>query len=45
VLEGHADAAQAHYAHRMKTSTIPAVRVEPELREQMEQGLQEGETL
>lgn len=29
----------------MKTSTIPAVRVEPELREQLEQVLQEGETL
>lgn len=29
----------------MKSSTIPAVRVEPELREQLEQVLQEGETL
>ncbi len=29
----------------MKTSTIPAVRVAPELREQLEQVLQEGETL
>jgi hypothetical protein len=29
----------------MKTSTIPAVRVEPELREQLERVLQEGETL
>lgn len=29
----------------MKTSTIPSVRVEPELREQLEQVLQEGETL
>ena len=29
----------------MKTSTLPAVRVEPALREQLEQVLQEGETL
>ena len=29
----------------MKTSTIPSVRVEPELREQLERVLQEGETL
>lgn len=29
----------------MKTSTIPSVRVEPELREQLEQVLQDGETL
>lgn len=29
----------------MKTSTIPSVRVEPELREQMEQVLETGETL
>ena len=29
----------------MKSSTIPAVRVEPELREQLEQVLQKGETL
>lgn len=29
----------------MKTSSIPAVRVEPELREQLERVLQEGETL
>lgn len=30
---------------RMKTSTIPSVRVEPELRKQLEQVLQAGETL
>jgi predicted transcriptional regulator len=29
----------------MKTSSIPAVRIEPELREQLEQVLQEGESL
>jgi predicted transcriptional regulator len=29
----------------MKTSAIPSVRVEPELREQLEQVLQVGETL
>jgi hypothetical protein len=29
----------------MKTSTIPVVRVEPELREQLEQVLREGESL
>jgi hypothetical protein len=29
----------------MKTSTIPAVRVEPELRRQIERVLQDGETL
>jgi predicted transcriptional regulator len=34
-----------NYIDFMKTSTIPAVRVEPELREQLEQVLQEGETL
>jgi predicted transcriptional regulator len=33
------------YICRMKSSTIPAVRVEPGLREQLEQVLQEGETL
>ena len=30
---------------RMKNSTIPSVRVEPELREQLERVLQAGETL
>ena len=34
-----------HYNRSMKSSTIPAVRVKPELREQLEQVLQEGETL
>jgi len=29
----------------MKTSTIPSVRVDPELREQLERVLHEGETL
>jgi predicted transcriptional regulator len=29
----------------MKTAIIPSVRVEPELREQLEQVLQDGETL
>jgi hypothetical protein len=33
------------YIAAMKTSTIPAVRVEPELREQVERVLQDGETL
>lgn len=33
------------YIRPMKTSTIPSVRVEPELREQLEQVLQDGETL
>ena len=36
---------QLQYTGRMKTSTLPAVRVEPALREQVEQVLQEGETL
>lgn len=34
-----------HYTATMKTTTIPAVRVEPELREQLERVLQKGETL
>jgi predicted transcriptional regulator len=33
------------YTATMKTSAIPSVRVEPELREQLEQVLQTGETL
>jgi hypothetical protein len=33
------------YDARMKTSSIPAVRVEAELREQLEQVLHEGESL
>jgi predicted transcriptional regulator len=38
-------AVRLHYTFHMKTSTIPSVRVEPELREQLEQVLQDGETL
>jgi len=34
-----------HYNDRMKTATIPAVRVEPEFRIEMEAVLAEGETL
>jgi predicted transcriptional regulator len=34
-----------HYIAGMKTSTIPAVRVEPELRTAVESVLSEGETL
>ena len=37
--------AQMRYIVVMKTSTIPSVRVEPELREQMEQVLGEDESL
>jgi hypothetical protein len=29
----------------MKTATIPAVRIEPQLRDELEQALEEGETL
>ncbi len=36
---------QLHYNVSMKTSTIPAVRVEPDLRAEMEAVLTEGETL
>lgn len=36
---------QLHYNLSMKTSTIPAVRVEPDLRAEMEAVLTEGETL
>ena len=36
---------QMRYTGGMKTTTIPSVRVEPELREQLERVLQEGETL
>lgn len=36
---------QKRYTGPMKTSTIPAVRVEPELREQLEKVLEDGETL
>lgn len=34
-----------HYNMRMKTSTIPAVRVEPEFRAEMEAVLAEGESM
>ncbi len=34
-----------HYADRMKTATIPSVRVEPELRAEVESLLGEGETV
>jgi predicted transcriptional regulator len=34
-----------HYTGRMKTATIPAVRVEPELRERVEQVLGPDESL
>jgi Arc/MetJ-type ribon-helix-helix transcriptional regulator len=34
-----------HYTVRMKTSTIPSVRVEPELRAEVESLLSEGETV
>lgn len=34
-----------HYDVRMKTATIPPVRIEPALREQLEQVLAEGESL
>ena len=34
-----------HYNGRMKTATIPAVRVEPQLREEVESLLGEGETV
>ena len=34
-----------HYTCRMKTATIPSVRVEPELRAEVESLLSEGETV
>jgi len=34
-----------HYSERMKTSTLPAVRVEPALRSDAEAVLDEGESL
>jgi predicted transcriptional regulator len=36
---------QTHYIYRMKTSTIPAVRVDPQLREQLQSVLAQGESL
>ena len=38
-------AAQLHYTASMKTSAIPSVRVEPELREELERNLRDGETV
>jgi len=40
-----ANAAQTRYILSMKTTTIPSVRVEPELRAEVESLLGEGETL
>jgi hypothetical protein len=37
--------AQLHYNSTMKTATIPAVRVEPEFRAEMEAVLGEGESM
>src|SRR5688500_9649122 len=34
-----------HYSLQMKTATIPAVRVEPQLRDEVESLLGEGETV
>lgn len=39
------DAAQLRYSTRMKTATIPSVRVDPEFRAEVESLLGEGETL
>ena len=39
------DAVQLHYTGSMKTATLPAVRVEPALREELERVLRPGETL
>lgn len=43
--EGLHHASQMHYTVEMKTATIPAVRVEPELRAEVESLLGEGETV
>jgi hypothetical protein len=40
-----ADALRSHYIARMKSSTLPAVRVEPALRSDAEAVLDEGESL
>lgn len=40
-----ADAAQMRYIDVMKTATIPSVRIEPELRAELESLLEAGETL
>lgn len=39
------NAVQLHYTGPMKSATLPAVRVEPELREALEGVLKPGETL
>jgi hypothetical protein len=39
------DASHKHYIGRMKTSTLPAVRVEPTLRRDAEAVLDDGESL
>lgn len=39
------DATHLHYNALMKTATIPSVRVEPELRAEVESLLSEGETV
>ena len=39
------DASRLHYIEPMKTSTLPAVRVEPALRSEAEAVLDEGESL
>ena len=41
----HHHAAQMRYTERMKTATIPSVRVDPEFRAEVESLLGEGETL
>jgi predicted transcriptional regulator len=40
-----ADALQVRYIGAMKTATIPSIRVEPELRSELESVLREGESL
>ena len=42
---GIVHASQLHYIAGMKTATIPSIRVEPELRAEVEALLEEGETL
>lgn len=39
------DVAQLRYTDRMKTTTIPSIRVEPDFRAEVEAVLAEGETL
>lgn len=40
-----ANVSQKRYATPMKSTTIPPVRIEPQFREEIEQALEEGETL